>query len=142
MFFIGFFVSFYWIPLDTLISEKSSKFHRSLAFGLRDANIGKGSVIGAFIGFGIFAYAVSFDTPNPLFVYSPLIIYCLANIYAGLLFVFKVDESLKFDSVENDRNVQQNYIPNVLIIGMVLLVITLFLGAINGSLAKPFLIVY
>ena len=143
MFFIGFFVSFYWIPLDTLISDKSSKFHRSLAFGLRDANIGKGSVIGAFIGFSIFAYAVSFDNPNPLFVYSPLIIYCLANIWAGLLFVFKVDESLKFDNFEQDNhNIQKNFIPSALIIGIALLVVTLFLGAINGSLAKPFLIVY
>lgn len=33
---LGFFVGFFWIPFNTLISQKSQKEHRSEAFGMRE----------------------------------------------------------------------------------------------------------
>lgn len=144
MFFLGFIVSLFWIPLNTMIAEKSSKFHRSKAYGLRDANIGKGQVIGAFIGFGIWGYANSFDTPNLLFVYSPLLVYCFGNILAGILFFRNVDDTIKYDSfnAQKEKIQENNIVSNLLLLSIVFFLIVLFLGSINGSLAKPFLLVY
>ncbi|HEC39372.1 MAG TPA: MFS transporter, partial [bacterium] len=43
----------FWIPLDTIISEKSSKYYRSSAFGKRRFALGIGLVIGTVVGFSI-----------------------------------------------------------------------------------------
>ncbi len=144
MFFLGFIVSLFWIPLNTMIAEKSSKFHRAKAYGLRDSNIGKGQLIGAFIGFGIWGYANSFTNPNPLFVYSPLLIYCLGNMLAGILFFFNVDEDIKFISSDEPqvKIVENNQIARYYRLSILFFLFVLLLGSINGSLAKPFLLVY
>src|SRR4030043_778552 len=49
-FMLGFSVSFFWIPLDTLIAEKTDKDHRSYAYGRGEAAKGKGILIGTAIG--------------------------------------------------------------------------------------------
>ncbi len=143
MFFLGFIVGLFWVPLNTMIAEKSSKFHRSKAYGLRNATIGRGQLIGAFIGFGIWGFANSFETPNLLFVYSPLLVYCFGNIIAGILFFLNVNENLRYDSTS--ENLASNYekrIPNILMMSLFFFLIVILLGSINGSLAKPFLLVY
>lgn len=144
MFSMGFIVSLFWIPLNTLIAEKSSKHHRSKAYGLRDSNIGKGQLLGAFIGFGIWGYANSFDNPNILLVYSPLLIYCLGNIIAGILFYLHVDEDMKYDPSSETLNAEKENmgISNIFLLSMIFFLIVLLLGSTNGSLAKPFLLVY
>lgn len=97
MFVLGFFVGFFWTPLDTLISEKSSKMNRSFAFGKRAAMIGWGNFVGSIISVTVFLI-FSIVTPEVLFlVYSPLLIFAASNILGGIIFHRKVDEELTFE---------------------------------------------
>jgi len=97
MFVLGFFVGFFWTPLDTLISEKSSKMNRSFAFGKRAAMIGWGNFVGSIISVTVFLI-FSIITPEVLFlVYSPLLIFAASNILGGIIFHRKVDEELTFE---------------------------------------------
>ncbi len=97
MFVLGFFVGFFWTPLDTLISEKSSKMNRSFAFGKRAAMIGWGNFVGSIISVTVFLI-FSIITPEVLFlVYSPLLIFAASNISGGIIFHRKVDEELTFE---------------------------------------------
>ncbi len=97
MFVLGFFVGFFWTPLDTLISEKSNKANRSSAFGKRGGMIGKGNAIGSIISFIIFWLANTFVPENLFLVYSPLILFAASNVFGGFIFHAKVDENLTFD---------------------------------------------
>ncbi|GAG59885.1 unnamed protein product, partial [marine sediment metagenome] len=67
MFILGFFVGFFWTPLDTLISEKSNKANRSFAFGKRGGMMGKGNLVGSVISFTIFSLSNIF-VPENLFL--------------------------------------------------------------------------
>ena len=67
MFVLGFFVGFFWTPLDTLISEKSNKSNRSFAFGIRAGMIGVGNAVGSVISFIIF-WLANLYVPNNLFL--------------------------------------------------------------------------
>lgn len=97
MFILGFFVGFFWTPLDTLISEKSNKTNRSFAFGKRGGMIGRGNLVGSVISITIFSLANIFVPENFFLVYSPLLLFALSNIVGGFIFNFKVDERLTFD---------------------------------------------
>ncbi|GAI54714.1 unnamed protein product, partial [marine sediment metagenome] len=97
MFILGFFVGFFWTPLDTLISEKSNKANRSFAFGKRGGMMGKGNLVGSVISFTIFSLSNIFVPENLFLVYSPLLLFALSNILGGFIFHFKVDEKLTFD---------------------------------------------
>ncbi|MFW9865146.1 MAG: MFS transporter [Candidatus Thorarchaeota archaeon] len=97
MFILGFFVGFFWTPLDTLISEKSSKMNRSFAFGKRAGMIGWGNFLGSIISVTIFLI-FSLITPEFLpLVYSPLLIFASSNILGGIIFHRKVDEELTYE---------------------------------------------
>ncbi len=146
---LGFGVGFFWIPFDTIISEKSNKENRSFAFGKRDLEMGKGIMIGSFLGFTLFGFGTGYNLPEFL-LYSPMIIFGLANMYAGSKFVRNVDESIKFvddneksDSIDDDifqKNGNQK--SKILVIGLIFLLFVLFLSNLNGSIAQPFIQVY
>jgi len=147
MFLLGFCAGFFWIPLDTLIAEKSSASHRSYAYGKHYSAEGIGTFFGAFIGFGILLVAVEIAPTNSFLIYSALIVFGLVNILAGIVFFLLVDESIKFENIESEKASVDNpsikkTISTGLVIGLVLLFIVLFLSSTNGSLAKPFLNVY
>jgi MFS family permease len=97
MFVLGFFVGFFWTPLDTLISEKSNKTNRSFAFGKRGGMIGKGNAVGSIISFILFWLANTFVPENLFLVYCPLIFFAASNIFGGIMFHIKVDEKLTYD---------------------------------------------
>jgi MFS family permease len=97
LFILGFFVGFFWSPLDVLISEKSYKSHRSQAFGFRGGMVGKGNLLGSIISFTIFGLAIVFVPNNLFLVYSPLLFFMVSNVGAGLYFNKNVDESLTFE---------------------------------------------
>jgi len=146
---LGFGVGFFWIPFDTLISEKSNKENRSYAFGKRDLEIGKGIMIGSFIGFTLFGFGTGYNLPDSI-IYIPMIIFGLANMYAGTKFMQNVDESIKFeeentksDSI-NDDIFQKNGSKKskILLVGLIFLLFVLFLSNLNGSIAQPFIQVY
>ncbi|MFX0210034.1 MAG: MFS transporter, partial [Candidatus Hodarchaeota archaeon] len=145
-FFLGFCAGFFWIPLDTLIAEKSSAAHRSYAYGRHYSAEGIGTFVGAFIGFGILFAAIEIAPDNSFLIYSALVVFGLVNILAGIVFFLFVDESVKYDNIEDEvplSDLSTRKIASTgLVAGLILLFVVLFLSSTNGSLAKPFLNVY
>jgi len=148
MFSLGFLAGFFWIPLNALIAEKSSAKNRSYAYGRRQSAEGIGTFFGSFIGFGILMSAVETTPDNSFLIYSALVVFGLSNFYAGIVFLIRVDESIKFyeETEENqsatNTSKQEKCLPSGFLLGLSLLFIVLFLSSTNGSLAKPFLNVY
>ncbi len=141
---LGFFVGFFWIPFNTLISQKSKKENRSEAFGKREAAVGRGLVIGSIVGFAIFNFTIIF-TDNPLIIYLAIPLSGLANFYAGIKFIRSVDESIAISSStinSNKNNISNNFLKKNAYIGLFFISLVLFLANMNGSLAKPFLNYY
>ncbi|MFX1454852.1 MAG: MFS transporter [Promethearchaeota archaeon] len=149
-FLLGLGAMLFWVPLDTLISEKSSKYHRSSAFGRRRFALGIGQVIGTVVGFTIFGLA-SYFTPNNVFIiFSAIPIFGLANFYAGIRFSLTVDESEKFqypDQADNEPEVSVDIKDNnqskrtkFYILGLVLLFLALIFSAINVGIYRPFIL--
>ena len=158
MFILGFFVGFFWTPLDTLISEKSNKTNRSFAFGKRGGMIGKGNLVGSIISITIFSFSNIFVPENLFLVYSPLLLFALSNVLGGFIFHFKVDENLTFDkhifnlfpsSVETSVVSKEPVISEAplesrnnlaigFFIGFSVLVIAFMTSNFNQSLAFPF----
>lgn len=150
-FMLGFFAGFFWIPLDVLISEKSSKNHRSRAFGMRASKMGQGTLIGALIGFSIMGFADEYFPGNLYLLYLGLVLFGMGNLYAGLKFYITIDENLVFDpeeKVENQINSKIGYrkflksLPKGMSLGLFLILFALTLGATNSEIAKPFILVY
>ncbi|MHA1234336.1 MAG: MFS transporter [Promethearchaeota archaeon] len=162
MFVLGFFVGFFWTPLDTLISEKSNKANRSFAFGKRGGMIGKGNLLGSVISFIIFSLANIYVPENLFLVYSPLLLFAGSNIFGGIMFHLKVDELLTLDkhvfnlfpsSVEQSLISKEPVIQDSSIkakknlavgffIGFSVLTLAFMMSSMNQSLAYPFFQVY
>ncbi|MCJ7648175.1 MAG: MFS transporter [Candidatus Lokiarchaeota archaeon] len=152
-FLLGLGAQLFWVPLDTLISEKSSKHHRSSAFGRRRFALGIGQVIGAIVGLTIFGLA-NFFTPNSTFlIYIAIPIFGLANFYAGIRFFLSVDEDKKFQysnksteeiEVLSEEKIDDKTSPEkplrLYIFGLILLFFALFLGSINVGIYRPFIL--
>ena len=149
-FLLGLGAMLFWVPLDTLISDKSSKHHRSSAFGRRRFALGIGQVIGTVVGFAIFGLASYFTPDNAFLIFLAIPIFGLVNFYAGIRFSLVVDENKIFqypnesidetnDSKINDsaptKKSRQSYI-----LGLILLFFALILGAINVGIYRPFIL--
>ncbi|NVM18846.1 MAG: MFS transporter [Candidatus Lokiarchaeota archaeon] len=162
MFILGFFVGFFWTPLDTLISEKSNKDNRSFAFGKRGGMIGKGNAMGSIISFIIFWLANTFVPEYTFLVYCPLLLFAASNILGGFVFHLKVDEELTFEkhifnifpssvepSVVSKKPVisdsplkSRNNLAIGFFIGFSVLVLAFMTSNINQMLAYPYFQVY
>ncbi len=146
---LGFLAGFFWIPLDTLVAQKSSKDHRSHAYGKRDSANAIGQIIGGLVGFGIF-FGLSAINANPFFLYSAFLLYGIMNLIAGVLFYTKVDETIKFydEKVQNNNNSLESpentssVITKIMIIGMIILSCVILLSSVNHTLARPYLNIY
>ncbi len=150
-FLLGLGAYFFWIPLDTIISEKSSKFHRSSAFGRRRFALGIGIVLGTVVGFTIFGLSNFLYPDNVFIIYGAIPIYGIANFYAGIQFSRKVDEYKKFEYPEGENNqdtlIEQNLDSNntetpsihFFILGIILLFFAFFFSATNAGLYRPFI---
>ena len=148
MFILGFWAGFFWIPFDTLISEKSNKNNRSQAFGKRDSANAIGQVIGGLVGFGILL-TVGIFTDNPYLLYSAILIFGISNFIAGIMFLRYVDESIKFSIEEKSNDLSSDKFdtsifkfPRPMLLGLIILFLVVLLASINGNLAKPFLNIY
>lgn len=141
----------FWNPLDSIISEKSSKYHRSSAFGRRRFALGIGMVIGTVIGFAIFSIANIFTPLNDFIIYGAIPIYGIANFYAGIQFSRKVDENKKFiypEDINNNKEEQEinnslkapeTPLMRVFVFGIILLFTGLFLSSINVGFYRPYI---
>ena len=152
-FLLGLGAYLFWVPLDAIISEKSSKFHRSSAFGRRRFALGIGIVLGTVIGFTIFGLANFFTPDNVFIIYGAIPIFGISNFYAGIQFSRKVDERKKF--IYPEINVDQKVLleqkldttiqssetrpVHLYILGITLLFSSLLLGAINVGLYRPYI---
>ena len=149
-FLLGLGAMLFWIPLDTLISDKSSKHHRSSAFGRRRFALGIGQVIGTVVGFTIFGLASYFTPDNVFLIFIAIPIFGLANFYAGIRFSLTVDENEKFqdpnepideiDELSGTDDTPSKKSPKLYIFGIVLLFFALILGAINFGIYRPFIL--
>ncbi len=149
-FMLGFGVGFFWIPLDTLIAEKTDKDHRSFAYGKREAAQGKGILLGTVIGVTLFLIGNVYFPEAIWFIYFAIPLFGIANIIAGVLFLRRVDENIKFyptsspdcsDEIDPSK-VASKRSSQLLFWGVLILLIAIFLSQVNGSMAKPFVQYY
>ncbi|MFX1363698.1 MAG: MFS transporter [Promethearchaeota archaeon] len=152
LFVLGFFVGFFWSPLNALIAEKSHKTFRSSAFGKQGGMLGKGNLVGSIISFLIFGFANYYIPENLIIVYSPLILFAVANIYAGIVFNKNVDINLTHENhmsqlnlnneilIETKVETTQTYLTLSIgfILGFLLLVIAFMASSANQTIAPPF----
>ncbi len=150
-FLLGVGAQIFWNPLDTIISEKSSKYHRSSAFGKRRLALGIGMVLGTVIGFTIFSLSNYFIPNNAFLIYGAIPIFGISNIYAGIQFSRKVDENKKFEypDIENNSIVESELetldetskkTPSLFyFLGIIILFSGFFLTAINSGLYRPYI---
>lgn len=170
-FILGFGAGFFWVPFNTMISEKSSPDRRSNAFGRRSSALGFGIMVGSLLGFWVFFETINTEI-SPFIVFSPLIVFASANIYAGFQFLLKVDENLKYNPckienipieknnlqesekivstslnsklIESNENIQpdRETWSSQLKSGFLFIMIVLVLASINSSIGRPFVQVY
>ncbi|MFX0027680.1 MAG: MFS transporter [Candidatus Hermodarchaeota archaeon] len=148
-FILGHMAGIFWVPFNMFVAEKSSKAHRSQAYGMRDSINAVGQIIGGLFGFPLLMITSAY-TSNPILIYSAIPIYGIANFIAGLLFYYKVDESIKFSNLNEDIKDISNDKPQnnkvftspSMIIGAMFIIALLFLGSINGNIARPYLNLY
>jgi MFS family permease len=141
---LGFLAGFFWIPFNTLIAEKSRKQNRSEAFGKRDAIMGRGTLLGAIIGFSIFGFTYQFN--NSFITYLALPVFGLSNFLAGYFFT-KVDENIKISEPQsfNPIKIEDQIKPGIgksMIPGLIFFSLVLLLANINGSIGRPFLNIF
>lgn len=145
---LGFMAGVFWVPFNTFVAEKSSKKHRSQAYGKRDSANALGQIIGSLLGFSLVMVPEDFTT-NPFIIYCAIPIYGIGNLIAGIIFYRRVDESIKFLESNNLKNNLKNFSNNTkflysraIIVGIIFLITVLFLGSINSSIARPYLNLY
>jgi MFS family permease len=159
LFTLGFFVGLFWSPLDALVSQKSDKSYRSSAFGKQAGMLGRGNLVGSILSFLIFGLANFFIPDNFFIVYSPLILFAISNVYAGIMFKRNVDESLTYEDyiktltgvklVDTDSNQQNSSFQEPdekkkskmslgFFIGFLVLILAFMTSNINQTIGPPF----
>jgi MFS family permease len=122
--------AFYRVGSDAEISERVLTENRAEAFGRREAANGRGSVIGAFIGFSVL---FSFDgNPVPVFI-----LYASANLIGGLLVISKrppLEPLVK----PNTKSLMKGAIG----LGIVALVVAAAIDTFISALLSPFVELY
>ena len=160
LFTLGFFVGFFWSPLDALISQKSHKAFRSSAFGKQAGMLGRGNLVGSMLAFLIFALALTFTPDNPFLIYSPLILFTISNVYAGIIFNKNVDEHLTYDDhiakingstnkynnneiqIQSKEESSESKLSLFFILGFIILILAVMTSNINQTIAPPFFQLY
>jgi MFS family permease len=126
----GFGAAFYQVGSDAEISERVLTENRAEAFGRRAAANGRGSVIGAFIGFTIL---FSFEgNPIPVFVF-----YAAANVLGGLVVIRKRPPLEKLRTVSTEKLVK-----SAIGIGVAALVLAAAIDTFITALLSPFVELY
>lgn len=146
---LGFMAGVFWVPFNTFVAEKSSKKHRSQAYGKRDSSNAIGQILGSLFGFNLLIIA-GFFTNYPFIIYGAIPLFGIGNIIAGIRFYRRIDESIKFlensENINNLDKISSNksklFYSRTISIGLIFLMMVLFLGSVNGSIARPFLNIY
>lgn len=167
-FLLGLLTGCFWIPLNSIISQKSHKHHRSYAFGRRDFALGMGQLIGGLVGYIIFSIGLKNFPTATYFIFICLPLYGVLNIVSAVIFLFRINEEYQFDNdhydnahYDKDRhdNGQEKItnpgeslpfstspnppkINKLFLIGISLGTFAFMISSINGMLAKPFYQLY
>ncbi len=150
---LGFLVSFFWIPFNSLLSQKSHMDFRSSAFGQKSFWQGISIFVGSGVGLTYSLFMSDFFPDKPLVIFLPFVIYGIANIIGGVVFQKIVDESLEiqyFNNAEDNSNNKKNQelgtkprdFSKYVIVGIGILFFVRLLSATNGSIAQPYIIPY
>ncbi|MHA2024813.1 MAG: MFS transporter [Candidatus Thorarchaeota archaeon] len=122
--------AFYRVGSDAEISERVLTENRAEAFGRRAASNGRGSVIGAFVGFTIL---FSFDyNPIPVFAF-----YATANLIGGLVVIRR-----KPPLEEKRKSIIGSMVKSAVGIGIAALVLAAAIDTFITALLSPFVELY
>ena len=140
---LGCMAGLFWVPFDALVADKSLMQNRSEAYGKRTAAQGRGTFIGAVIGFVLL---LNFE-PNILLMYIGIPLFGIANFYASWKAYTKItDERLEpneyVKAIPRNNTSQGLSVSKLMLLGIIVLLFVIFLEAVNGSLAKPYIIPY
>lgn len=157
--FLGFMVSFFWIPFNHMIAAKSHPDHRSFAYSQRDSAVGKGGLLGGIAGFLVFFLGDNLIHSLAI-TYISLIAFMVANFYAGIQFLRNIDEnqalSEEFSGDDPDLATQiddenpcklnktnnkksQSFSSKYFVFGILVMLLGYFLTSTNNNLAMPFM---
>ena len=141
MLILGIGVGFFWIPFRTTVADATEYEHRSEAFGIFSQQSGIGGFVGATMGFTILWTSYSVSLPSELIYsligFSPLILYGISNIYAGIR-VLQLTPKIKFiDILETDE--RKKHAKKWIFYSFVVLLCILFIEALIGSLVDSFM---
>lgn len=152
---LGFSVSFVWIPVNALLSQKSHSAHRSKVFAQKNFAMGVGMIIGGLIGFALLQVAISIDETILWLKFSAFPLYIVSNFISAFLIKSRTSEDLIFDEgieVEIDDGApeivvvgkleEKRYAFNftkVALFGFIFFLISYFLTAVNTNISKPFI---
>lgn len=95
--------SFYWISVDTIISDISNENNRAENFGLIDESLSKGDFLGVFIGFNIIL--------NNLFENSfqiVFLIYLGASLISLYYAISKLEETIEFKKIYEEEIIRDS----------------------------------
>jgi MFS family permease len=122
--------AFYRVGSDAEISERVLTENRAEAFGRREAANGRGSVIGAFVGFSVL---FSFDgNAFPVFI-----MYAIANLIGGVLVISKRPPLEALSKLTTESMVK-----SVIGIGIAALVLAAAIDTFISALLSPFVELY
>ncbi|MFX1536883.1 MAG: MFS transporter [Promethearchaeota archaeon] len=144
---LGFAAGFFWSPLRAIISDATEYQYRSEAFGILSQQTGMGTFYGAIVGFFILITA-SEASLGPEWAYAGLLVFGLANVYAGIK-ILRITPKVPLV----DINEQKEMLPRVkdeikeysttslrtnLVVAFVIFLVILFVESVIGSLIAPF----
>jgi MFS family permease len=144
---LGMGIGFFWVPFDSLISEKTSRYYRSTAFAKKSLKRDLGSVIGVILGLLIYILFINVQDYNLILAYSPIMIYGIGNFYAFYKFSKIIDEDQTYhDNIDTKKipheKRKQKSIPGSYKLGLIFLLTVLFLIALNRAIASTFIMPY
>jgi MFS family permease len=141
MFILGVGAGFFWTPFETTIADATEYEYRSEAFGIFSQQSGIGGFIGATVGFSVLwavsEYSFSSNIVYSAIAFSPLILYGLSNIYAGVR-VLQLAPKVEFLDIE-EKTLVSKITRRAILFSFIFLLILLFTEAFIGSLVGTFI---
>ncbi|MFX1250304.1 MAG: MFS transporter [Promethearchaeota archaeon] len=144
---LGFAAGFFWSPLRAIISDATEYQYRSEAFGILSQQTGMGTFYGALVGFTILITANEASL-GPEWAYVGLLVFGLANVYAGIQIlritprVPLIDISEQKEMLPRVKDEIKEYsttsLRTNLVVAFVIFLVILFVESIIGSLIAPF----
>ncbi|NPD90006.1 MAG: MFS transporter [Asgard group archaeon] len=141
MFILGVGAGFFWTPFETTVADATEYENRSEAFGIFSQQSGIGGFIGATVGFSILwvvsEYSFSSDVIFSAIAFSPLLLYGMSNIYAGIR-VLQLAPRVEFLDIEEKESVTK-ITKRAIMLSFIFLLVLLFSEAFIGSLVGSFI---